>query len=416
VRLFSPSIFRALRHRNFRLFVAGQIVSVAGSEMQAVGASWLAYRLTQSPFWLGLVGFAARIPVLFLAPVAGVVADRLNRHRFVIVMQVLLMLQATALAWMTMSGKIAAWHLVLLSFAAGFMNAFDVPARQSFLVEMVGLADLGNAIALNSSVFNLARVVGPALAGAVIAWRGEGWCFLVNAASYLAVIAGLFLMRLDGRRAERSRRSPWSDLVEGCSYVARSTPMRDGLLHLAVLSVAGIPFITLMPILAAEVLGVRAGGMGTLLAAGGAGALVAALGLASLTGIRGLGRMLAFGSTAFGVALVGLASSRSWALSLLVMPIAGWGMMVVMAGTNTLLQSLAPEALRGRVISLYTVTLLGLSPCGSLMMGSIASRIGVPATLALGGGACIAASIAFSRRLPALRATLRAASAAPSTV
>ncbi|MBI1851832.1 MAG: MFS transporter [Planctomycetes bacterium] len=385
----------------------GQVVSVAGSEVQALGASWLAYRLTQSPIMLGLIGFAARIPVLFLAPVAGVVADRANKHRLVILTQTLLMLQATALAWMTMAGHIQAWHLVGFSLAAGAMNAVDIPARQSFLVEMVGKSDLGNAIALNSSAFNLARIGGPAVAGIVIAWAGEGWCFLLNAASFLAVIAGLFLMRIERRAAARAWSSPWSDLRDGLAYVARMAPMRDALLHLGVLSFAGIPFLTFMPIVAAEILGVKAGGLGALVGAAGVGALIGALGLAARVSLHGLGRTLAVASAIFGSALVALAASRSFALSLVVMAFAGWGMMVVMAGTNTLLQALVPDSLRGRVMSIYTVTFLGLAPFGSLLMGWLARHVGVPITFALGGGVCAVASLVFARRLPVLRDEIR---------
>jgi MFS family permease len=405
--LLPPSLFRALRHRNFRLFMLGQLVSVSGTEMQNIAAGWLAYRLTRSAFLLGLIAFSGRILVLFLAPIAGVVADRINKHRLVLATQALLMAQAALLAWMTLSGRIEPWHLVVFAAASGAVNAFDTPARQSFLIDLVGRADLGNAIALNSSMFNLARFIGPGLAGVIVASLGEGIAFLLNALSFVAVIGGLVRMRLACSASSAADATPWASLREGIGFVRRTPPIRDALFLLGVMSFAGIPYLVLMPIVSGEVLGAGAEGLGTLMAAAGLGALAGALGLAARVGLRGLGRLLVVAVFTLGVALILLGSSRSYPLSLLVMPLTGWGMMVTMAGTNTLVQSLVPDALRGRVMSLYTVTFLGVSPFGSLALGWLASHLGTPLTIALGGIVCVIAALVFLRRLPRIRAEIR---------
>ncbi len=387
--------------------MAGQLVSVAGSWMQNVGESWLAYRLTHSAFLLGLFAFAGRIPVLFLGPVAGVVADRMNRHRLVCATQALLMAQAFLLAWMTLSGRIQAWQLVVFNATVGSLNAFDTPARQSFLAELVGRADLGNAIALNSSVFNFARFLGPALAGLVIASVGEGMCFLLNGVSFLAVLGSLYAMRIERRPAPPKGGSSLAYLRAGFAYVARTSAAREALLLLGTLSLAGMPALTFLPIFSGEILHLGAGGFGALMAAAGCGALVAALGLAARGGIRGLGRMLVAASAVFGVALVNCAVSKWAPLSMLLMLLVGWGMMSATAGTNTLLQWMVPDALRGRIMSLFTVTFLGLSPIGSLLMGLLAAHTGAPLAVALGGSICIVASVLFARRLPVLRKQIR---------
>jgi MFS family permease len=400
--------FRALRHRNFRLFLGGQIVSLVGTWMQQVALGWLVYRLTRSAFLLGLVGFASQIPSLFISPFAGVWADRLNRHRMIVATQALSMLQALVLAGLVLGGVVRVWHVVALSLFLGLVNAFDVPARQSFLVEMVGRDDLPNAIALNSSTFNAARLVGPAIAGAMIAAFGEGVVFLLNGLSYLAVIAALLVMRLPPRRLLPGPAAPaWHDLVEGVAYVGRSGPMRALLLLVSLVSLAGAPYIVLMPVFAVDVLHGDAHTLGFLMGAVGVGALLGALLLAARRTVRGLGRYIVAAVAAFGAALAGFALSRNLPLSLLLVALAGFGLMVQMAASNTILQTVVDDDKRGRVMSFYAAAFLGTMPVGSLLAGALAGLLGAPRTLLLGGAVCLLGALAFSRALPGIRAQIR---------
>jgi MFS family permease len=401
-------VFRALAHRNYRLFFSGQSVSLIGTWITRVATSWLVYRLTGSVLLLGLVGFFGQVPTLILAPFAGVVVDRLNKHRILVVTQVLSMLQSFALAALAFSGIITVTHVLLLQAAQGIINAFDTPARQSYVVEMVGnRADLPNAIALNSSMVNLSRVVGPSIGGVIIAAVGEAWCFFIDGISYFAVILSLAAMRV----AVRPRRSKVGkiseELREGFQYVRSFPPVRSALLLLALVSVMGMPYTVLMPAVASNVLHGDSHTLGFLMTASGTGALAGAFYLASRRSVLGLGKLIAIAACAFGVGLVLFGLSRNIVLSLVVLPVAGGGMMVTMASTNTVLQTIVEDRLRGRVMAFYGMAFLGSAPIGSLMAGVVADRIGPTGTILLGGIACIVGGIWFAIGLPKFRAHVR---------
>ena len=401
-------ILRALRHRNYRLFFGGQTVSLVGTWITRIATAWLVYRLTHSAFLLGLVGFAGQIPTLFLAPIAGVFVDRWNRHDVLLVTQVLSLLQSAALAVLTFTGVITVWEIVALQAFQGLINAFDTPARQAFVVTMIeDRADLGNAIALNSTMVNASRIVGPSVGGLLIAAVGEGWCFAVDAVSYLAVIASLLAMRLAEREAPRRVARMREELATGYRYVTGFLPVRSALLLLALVSVMGMPYTVLMPAVASGVLHGGAHTLGFLMTASGAGALGGALYLASRSSVVGLGRAMAVASMTFGVGLVAFALSRATWLSMLVLPVVGAGMMITMASTNTIIQTVVEEDLRGRVMAFYTMAFLGTAPIGSLLAGVLADRIGAPRTILFGGLACVAAGAWFTLRLPRLRELVR---------
>jgi MFS family permease len=402
-----PLAVRALRSRHYRLFVAGQLISLVGTWMQMVAQSWLVYRLTGSAALLGLLGFAGQIPVFVLAPLGGVIADRLNRHRILVATQTSMMVLAAALAGLTLSGNVQVWHLFALSALLGIANAFDIPARQAFVIEMVEREDLMNAIALNSSMVNGARIVGPAIAGVVVATVGEGWCFLVNALSYVAVIGALRLMRLKPRPLPASQTSAWASIVEGFVYSWRTAPVRALLLLLGLVSLMGMPYSVLMPIFADRILGGGPDAYGLLMSASGLGALAGAATLTVRRQIHGLGRWVAVSATGFGVSLVAFAFSRSlWLSAALIVP-AGFCMMVEMAASNTLIQSMIPDRLRGRVMAVYSMMFMGMAPLGALMAGALAAPLGAPATVAAGGAVCIAGGLLFGARLPKMRGPVR---------
>ena len=398
---------RALRHRNFRLFFAGQLISLIGTWMQSVAQSWLIYRLTGSSLLLGTVGFAGQFPVLLAAPLGGIVADRYNRHRIVIATQVASMILALILAWLTLTGTVTVWHVATLAACLGLVNAFDIPARQSFIVEMVGKEDLMNAIALNSSMFNSARMIGPAVAGVLVASIGEGWCFFANGISYLAVIAGLLMMQVMPVARPAQTGSPLENILEGFRFARRSTPIRSLLLLLALSSLVGAPYAVLMPIFAGEILHGGPRGLGILMGAAGIGALLGALTLAARRGLRGLGRWIALASGSFGVSLILFAYSRIFWLSALLLIPTGYALMVQMGSTNTLVQSMTPDHMRGRVMGIYSMMFMGMAPFGALLAGGAAHPFGAPATVAAGGLLCIAGAIVYSRRLPAFRKEAR---------
>jgi MFS family permease len=401
------SLLRALRHRNFRLFFGGQLVSLVGTWMQTIAQSWLVYRLTGSALLLGLVGFAGQIPVCVLAPVGGAVADRFPRRTVVVITQTASMLLAFVLAALTLTDVIRPAHVFVLAGMLGVVNAFDMPARQAFVVEMVGREDLPNAIALNSSIVNGARVAGPAIAGLLVGAIGEGYCFLANGISFLAVIGGLLAMRIPP-----AERRPHGDaiaaIVEGFGFVTRTEIIRALLLLLGLVSIAGMPYAVLMPIFADRILHGGARGLGLLMGATGVGALIGALALAARDGLRGLGRWVAVSAAGFGVSLILFALSRSFWLSVVLLVPAGLFMMVQMAGSNTLIQSMVPDALRGRVMSVYAMMLMGMAPIGALLAGALAGRIGAPGTVIAGGVACLAGAALFGSKLPALRPGARA--------
>jgi MFS family permease len=402
-----PSVIRSLRHRDYRLFVAGQLISLVGTWMQLVAQAWLVYRLTGSAALLGLIGFASQIPVLLLGPAGGAAADRLDRRRVIIATQSASTILAVTIAALTLSGHIQLWHVFVLAGLLGVVNAFDVPARHSFIVEMVGREDLMNAIALNSSIFNGARVVGPAIAGVLVATIGEGWCFVLNAASYAAVIAGLLLMRRPSAVRAPQAGSAVRSMIEGFQFVARTAPVRALLLLVGLASLMGTPYTVLMPVVADRVLHGGASGYGILMAASGLGALASAPILAMRRGLHGLGRWVALSSGAFGVALVLFAVSRSfWLSTMLLLPV-GFAMMMHLGASNTLIQAMVPDALRGRVMAVYAMVVLGITPFGALLAGSLAERLGAPGTVAIGGVFCIAGSAVFARHLPVLRIEAR---------
>jgi MFS family permease len=400
--------WRALGHRNFRLFFGGQSVSLVGTWITRIATSWLVYRLTGSALLLGVVGFCGQIPTLVLAPFAGVLVDRSDRHRILVVTQALSLLQSVALAVLTLGGVITVTHVLVLQVVQGIINAFDTPARQSFVVEMVeDRADLPNAIALNSSMVNASRIIGPSIGGIIIAAVGEGWCFAIDAVSYLAVIASLFAMRLVPRTRARSTTRVSEDLAVGFRYVTQFVPVRSALLLLSLVSVMGMPYTVLMPAISASVLHGGPHTLGFLMTASGAGALGGALYLASRSSVLGLGRAMAVAAMTFGLGLTAFSFSRSLWLSLLVLPVVGAGMMITMAATNTIIQTVVEEDLRGRVMAFYTMAFLGTAPIGSLIAGVAADRIGPQRTILLGGVACIAAGIWFMYRLPLLREIVR---------
>jgi MFS family permease len=366
------------------------------------------YRLTGSALLLGVVGFCGQIPTLVLAPFAGVLVDRWNRHRILVVTQALSLLQSAALAVLTLAGVITVPHILVLQVVQGIINAFDTPARQSFVVEMVeDRADLPNAIALNSSMVNASRILGPSVGGIIIGAVGEGWCFAIDALSYVAVIGSLLAMRLAPRERPQTTARLRDDLVTGFRYVTSFVPVRSALLLLSLVSVMGMPYTVLMPAISANVFHGGPHTLGFLMTASGAGALGGALYLASRRSVIGLGRAMAVAATTFGIGLAAFSFSRSLWLSLLLLPIVGAGMMITMAATNTIIQTIVEEDLRGRVMAFYTMAFLGTAPIGSLIAGVAADRIGPQRTILLGGLACIAAGMWFMYRLPMLREIVR---------
>ncbi len=401
-----PATLRALRYRNFQLFFGGQLISLIGTWMQNVAQAWLVYRLTHSSALLGLVTFSSQIPVFLMSPLGGIVADRFPRRSVVIATQTASMLLAFALAAVTLTGTVAVWQIFVLSALLGVVNSFDIPARQSFFVEMVGREDLINAIALNSSMFNASRVIGPAVAGILVATIGEGWCFFANGASYLAVIAGLFLMRVEPHRPATSS-SPLADVIEGFRFVLSHAPIHHLMILLGVLSATGMPFAVLMPIFADQVLHGGAKGLGILMGASGVGALAGALLLASRQTVYGLGRWVAVSGIGFGAALIAFAFSRNFWLSCAILAPVGFAMMVEMGASNTLIQTMSPDYLRGRVMSVYSMMFMGMAPLGAVLSGFAAARWGAPVTIATGGVISMAAAAVFRWRLPGIRTDAR---------
>jgi len=397
---------RALTHRNFQLFFSGQLISLTGTWMQTVAQSWLVYKMTGSSLLLGSVGFASQIPVFLVAPLGGTVADRMNRHRVVIATQTASMILALILAALTLTHTVKVWHIFVLAALLGVVNAFDIPGRQSFLVDMVGRDDLMNAIALNSSMFNGARVIGPAIAGILVAKIGEGWCFFVNGVSYIAVIIGLLLMSVVCPRRSKSD-SPLEDIIEGFRWVSHTGPIRALLLLLGVVSLVGMPYTVLMPIFADRILHGGAKGLGILMGFTGVGALFGALTLAMRSGVKGLGRLVSICCAGFGISLIAFSFSKFfWLSAVLLIPV-GFFIMLQMACSNTLIQAMVPDALRGRVMALYSMMFMGMAPFGALLGGALADRLGAPITVATGGAASIAAAIWFGKQLPVFRGEAR---------
>lgn len=400
--------WRALRHRNFRLFFIGQSISLIGTWMTRLATSWLVYRLTHSALLLGIVGFAGQALTFALALFAGVWIERLDRRRVLVWTQAASAVQSLALAALTLAHVITFGEVVALAAFQGLINAFDTPARQAFLVQMVdGRADLGNAIAINSSMANGARLVGPAIAGLVIAGLGEGWCFLIDGVSYFAVIASLLLMHVRPQQMKHAAASTVERLREGWTYVSTFRPIRTILLFFALLSLIGWPYVVLLPIFAGQVLNGGAHTLGWLTGASGVGALASGLSLAFRRSVVGLTRMIQVAAAMFGVALMLFGLSHTIWLSLVLMVFAGFGMMQCLAASNTIIQTLVPDDKRARVMSYYVMAFFGTAPFGALLSGTLAERIGAPHTVVITGAICVAASFWFTLELPKVRAVMR---------
>ena len=401
-------ILRALESRNYRLFFAGQAISLVGTWMTQIATVWLVYDLTNSALWLGVVGFSSQIPSFLISPFGGIIVDRWNRHRILITTQILAMIQSLALAALALSGVIQIWHIILLSLFQGLITAVDSPARQAFVPEIIERKEnLGNAIALNSSVFNGARLVGPAIAGLLIASVGTGVCFLIDGLSYIAVIAGLLAMKLKPRKIATQTTNVWQRLIEGFSYAFGFPPIRAILLLLALFSFMGMPYTILIPIFAKNILQGSAETLGFLMAAVGVGALVGGVYLSSRSTVIGLGKIIAIAPAIFGTGLVIFSQSRILWLSLFMMFLVGFGGILQIASSNTILQTIVEDDKRGRLMSLYTMSFLGILPFGNLASGALADKIGAPDTLMIGGFCCILGSLAFTKQLPQLRRLIR---------
>jgi MFS family permease len=401
-----PESMRSLRHRNYQLFFAGQLISLIGTWMDQVAEAWLVYRLTGSALLLGTVAFASQIPVFLLAPIGGALADRFDRRKILIFTQSSMMFLTFILAWVTLSHRVKIWHVVTLAALTGVVNAIDLPARQAFVVDMVSRADLVNAIALNSSMFNGARVVGPALAGIVVAAIGEGWCFFANGVSFLAVIAGLAMMTIDRPRMAIEG-SPLENIIEGFKFVGQSGPVRALMLLLGLVSFTAMPYAVLMPLFADKILHGGAQALGLLMGCSGVGALGGAVTLAMRKSLKGLSLWVAVSCAGFGVALLMFSFSRALWLSAVLLVPAGFCMMIQMASSNTLIQSMVPDRLRGRVMSVYAMTFMGMAPLGALLAGSLAHKLGAPMTVAIGGVVAMVGAAVFGSKLPAIRPAAR---------
>jgi MFS family permease len=398
-----PALLRSLRHRNYRLFFSGQLISLIGTWMDTVAEAWLVYRLSHSALLLGLAAFASQIPVFLLAPWGGVLADRYDRRKILIWTQSLSGVQAMILAVLTLTHHVTIWQVIVLAAGLGIVNAVDMPTRQAFIVDMVSRDDLMNAIALNSSMFNGARVIGPAVAGIIVAAIGEGWCFFANSVSYIAVITGLALMTTKAHQRNSQMPSAMKEIKEGFRFVLHALPIRALLTLLAVVSLCGMSYSVLMPIFADKILNAGPRGLGLLMGSAGVGALCGAVSLAMKREVKGLGRWIMLGASGFGVALIVFGFSKVLWLSMLVLLVAGYAMMVQMSSSNTLIQSMVPDRLRGRVMAIYAATFMGMAPLGALLSGTIAQHLGAPDAVALGGGVCILAGITFGFILPSIR-------------
>jgi len=396
-------IFRSFQYRNYRLFFGGQSISLIGTWIQRIATPWLVYHLTGSALLLGVIGFAGQIPTFIIAPLAGVMTDRWNRYHILIGTQIAAMIQALILSFLYFSGTIEIWHIILLNIFLGCVNAFDVPARQSFVIEMVEKKeDLGNAIALNSSMVNGARLLGPSIAGILIALTGEGICFLLNGLSYIFVIVSLLLMKVKPRKIKIKDTHVLNELKEGFSYAFGFAPIKYIIFLLSLVSLMGMQYTILMPVFAKEILHGGSHTFGFLVGASGLGALSGALYLASRKNVLGLIRVIPLAAGIFGLGLITFSFSRFFLLSLTLMVITGLGMMLQMASSNTILQTIVDDDKRGRVMSFYTMAFMGTAPFGSLLAGSLAKIIGVSDTILIGGISCIIGALLFAYKLPEL--------------
>ena len=401
-------LLRALGSKNYRLYFIGQAVSLIGTWIQQIAMRWLVYRLTKSELLLGVVGFASDIPVFFLVPFAGVLADKLKRHRILAITQALSALQAFVLAILVITDQIAVWHVVVLGILLGIISAFDIPARQAFLVDVVeNKEDLGNAIALNSFIFNGALLIGPSIAGVLIAFFGEGPCFVINGISYLALIGALYFMRIPDRKIASANLRVGRGILEGAAYAFRSVPIRSILLLVALVSFMGVSYMLLMPVFAEKVLHGGPREFGYLMSATGLGALAGAVFLASRRSILGLGKVIVGAGVFYGIGLAALSRSHYLILSLLLALMIGFSLMLLMASANTILQTIVEETKRGRVISLFVMARRGVESFGGLVAGVVANNLGTPDTLMIGGIICSLAAFAFTSKLSSIRKTSR---------
>jgi MFS family permease len=401
-------ILRALNSRNYRLYFGGQGISLIGTWMQRIAQAWLVYRLTDSVFLLGIVGFSTQIPTFLMAPFAGVIVDQKDRHRILIITQTSACIQALILAVLTLTHVIQVWHIIVLGVLLGLINGFDMPSRQSLLVDMIDRReDLSNAIALNSTMVNGARLIGPTIAGIVIGAAGEGICFLLNAITFFAVILALLAMRLKRREIRKTRGQIFNDLKAGFKYSYGFPPIRAILLLLALVSIMGMPYTVLMPVFARDILKGGPNTLGFLMGSVGTGALVGALYLASRKTVVGLGKVITFAAATFGGGLILFSFSRQLWVSMALLFFVGMGMMMQMASSNTVLQTIVDDDKRGRVMSFYAMSFFGMAPLGSLLAGSLGSRIGTPATVMVGGISCVIGALLFLYRLPSLRKLVR---------
>jgi MFS family permease len=402
------TIFRSLEYRNYRLFFSGQSVSLIGTWMQRIALPWLVYHLTGSAFLLGLVSFAGQIPAFLLAPLAGVITDKVSRYKVLLITQILSLFQASLLAILTLTGVTQLWHIIALSIFLGCINAFDVPSRHSFVIEMVEKKeDLGNAIALNSLMFNGARLIGPSVAGLMLATTGEGVCFLINAVSYVFVIISLLEMKVPQKKIVRKDGNMLKDLKEGLDYTFGFSPIKYLLLLLGIISLLGTSYQVLMPVYAKEILHGGSDTFGFLMSAAGMGALLGALYLASRETVLKLGRIIPAGAALFGAGLIALSFTRFFPLTIMLLVLIGLGMMLHTASSNTILQTITDDDKRGRVMSFYTMAIMGTAPFGSLLAGFLAKTLGTPAAIFTGGIACLAGSLFFLRKLPELKRKVR---------
>lgn len=403
-------MFRALGSRNYRLFFTGQLISLVGIWLANLAMAWLVYRLTGSALLLGTVAFCAQVPAFLVGPFAGVMLDRWDLRRVLLITQALMMAITFTLAVITLTGVVQVHHLMLLAVAQGLVNGFDLPARQSFVVQLVEKReDLGNAIALNSSMFNSARLLGPSIGGILIAWLGEGACFLINGCTYTAVITGFLLIRVPtGERPGQARRV-LAELREGVAYAWGFKPIRATLMLLALTSLLGAPYTVLLPVFANDILAGGAATFGVLSAATGVGALIGAFMLAARKTVVGIGSWIVGGAVLFGLALVAFSQSRVLWLSVPLLVLSGMGMILSVASSNTILQTIVEDEKRGRVMSLFTMSFMGMMPLGSLIAGTLASpaRLGAPATLAVGGALVALSGAYFATQLPRLRLLVR---------
>jgi MFS family permease len=401
-------VTRALRHRNYRLFFTGQGLSLIGTWMQRLAVAWLVYRLTNSPFLLGLASFVGQLPLFVFASFAGVFVDRWNRYRLLLLTQVLALIQASLLAALTLTGRVAVWHVFVLAACLGVINAFDMPVRQSFVIDLVGQRkeDLPNGIALNSVMVNGARLAGPFLAGLTVAAFGEGICFLLNALSFLAIVVALLLMNVRPGSTTKGRTPALAGLVEGYRYAFTFPPIRYTLIVLGLVSLMGMSYQVLMPVFAGKVLHSGPSTLGFLMAAAGIGALVSAANLASRKSATGIERMIVLGSALFGLGLVAFSLSRHLTTSLISMVITGFGMMTALTSCNTMLQTAVDEDKRGRIMSLYAMAFQGMTPFGGLLAGTLAGHVGAPSAAMAGGFCCLATSAFFAGKLPLIRRTM----------